>query len=516
EKLNADLETLNWNDRFLTETVPKFENTHNQTAASPQQLLNQISPLIATMTQHTGYVLLGEQSAASVLPAVLATEERLVPLLDQYNASLTAENNLTVNSYHKFQLTRDSLVLFALSLVLFCAIWFLLTKNQKSRFKLKREKTRLLKLTRVMKDNQQKLSAAISAAFHETWSWSQSTGEFWCSETFWQVFGYQNASQYPEATFDVFRAHIDPEQRGVLETALQAHLEHGTPIHLELLASNEQGESRWVRVQAKLIAGDSNGPENIVGTVEDIHDYKLTQLQLDRKETLLTKVGMVARIGGWHVDLKTNNLFWTSETYTIHEVDPDYQPTIETGLAFYAPEARPLIQNAIAQAIETGEPWDLELPFITAKGRHIWVRTQGELEYENKKPVRLVGAFQDISHEKQREIEFLMMQDDKFSSCARLEGVISAATEVSIIATNPQGIITLFSPGAERLLGYTAEEMIGSKTPECFHLAEEVEQRGRDLTASLGRTVKGFEAFVTPAMLGGFDQREWTYIRKDG
>ncbi|MCA9016390.1 MAG: PAS domain S-box protein, partial [Planctomycetaceae bacterium] len=72
------------------------------------------------------------------------------------------------------------------------------------------------------------------------------------------------------------------------------------------------------------------------------------------------------------------------------------------------------------------------------------------------------------------------------------------------------------SPGAERLLGYTAEEMIGSKTPECFHLAEEVEQRGRDLTASLGRTVKGFEAFVTPAMLGGFDQREWTYIRKDG
>ncbi|WP_198000122.1 PAS domain S-box protein [Gimesia alba] len=514
--LEADLATLNREHQFLTETVSQYENSQSRNGTSPRKLLNQISSLISTITQNVNEVLSGQRAAASILPTVLASEQRLVPLLDQYNATLTTEKNLLQSSQHKIQLTRELLFLFALIAVLFCAIWYMLSQIQKYQSKLRREKQRLLKLTRVMKDRQQKLSAAISASFHETWSWTESIGEFWCSDSFWRVFGYQETSEYPDATYQTFLKHIDPDNRGLLETAIQQHLENGAPIHLELSAKIHGGTFRWVRIQAKMITNEADGVEYLAGTVEDIHEHKLAKLQLDHKETLLTKVGKVAKIGGWHVDLKTNELFWTSETYKIHEVEPDFRPTVETGIAFYAPEARPVIQQAVEHAIETGEPWDLELPFITAKGRHIWVRTQGELEFENNKPVRLVGAFQDISAEKQREIEFLMMQDEKFSSHARLESVISAATEVSIIATNPEGIITLFSPGAERLLGYTAEEMIGIKTPECFHLPEEVEQRGQELTEILGRTVKNFEAFVTPAMLGSYDQREWTYVCKDG
>lgn len=514
--LETDLATLNRQHKLLTETVSRYENSQSQNESSPRKLLNQITPLISTLTQSVTEVLTGQQSASSSLPTVLTSEQRLVPLLDQFNASLTTEKNLLESSQHRIQLTRESLFLFALISVLFCAIWFMLSQVHKYQSKLRREKQRLLKLTRVMKDRQQKLSAAISASFHETWSWTPGTGEFWCSESFWRVFGYQEISEFPDATYQTFLAHIDPDHRGLLETAVQQHVENGAPIHLELSARIHGGAYRWIRVRANMISDQADEAEYLAGTVEDIHEHKLAKLQLDHKETLLTKVGKVAKIGGWHLDLKTNELFWTSETYKIHEVDINYRPTVETGIAFYAPEVRPVIQQAVEHAIETGEPWDIELPFITAKGRHIWVRTQGELEYENNIPIRLVGAFQDISTEKQREIEFLMMQDDKFSSRARLESVISAATEVSIIATDPQGTITLFSPGAERLLGYSAEEMIGIQTPECFHLAEEVEQRGRELTESLGRTVKNFEAFVTPAMLGSYDRREWTYVCKDG
>lgn len=514
--LDDDLHALNRNHQRLIESAPLYQSSSDSVETLPETLLARISPLIATITANTDGVLTGQQSASKALPPVLTSEKELIPLFDQLNKNLTTEQNLFDSSRHSLGLVRESLLLCLIISILFCAIWFLLSQFQKQQTILTLDKQKLLELTRVMKDKQQKLSAAISASFHETWSWTESTGEFWCSESFWSVFGYQDALEFPDTTFKVFRAHIDPEQHGLLETAIQEHLEHGTPIDLELSAKNDQGTSRWVRIQAKMIVDELNGPDYLAGTIEDIHNQKLVMLQLDQKETLLTKVGKVAKIGGWQVELKTKEVFWTTETYKIHEVEPDYRPTIESDIAFYTPEARPIIQKAVECAIETGEPWDLELPFITAKGRHIWVRTQGELEFENNKPVRLVGAFQDISAEKQREIEFLMMQDEKFISRARLESVISAATEVSIIATDPEGIITLFSPGAERLLGYTAEEMIGINTPECFHLAEEVERRGRELTEILGRTVENFEAFVTPAMLGSYDRREWTYVCKDG
>ncbi|MEQ8634365.1 PAS domain-containing hybrid sensor histidine kinase/response regulator [Gimesia maris] len=244
-------------------------------------------------------------------------------------------------------------------------------------------------------------------------------------------------------------------------------------------------------------------------------------LQTDREsstesELLLSKVGEVGKIGGWHLNLKNQELFWTAETYVIHEVEPDFKPTLENAIEFYPPDIRPQIQSAVKNAINAGQSWDLKLPFITAKGRHIWVRAQGELEYQNNKPVRLVGAFQDITREKQLEAEFTLLQDHQFSTRAQLESVIRAATEISIIATDTEGLITLFSPGAERLLGYSAEEMIGIKTLLHFHQTSELEQRSRELTVTLGKKTDGLEVFFTPARDDTCDKHEWTYICKDG
>jgi len=98
---------------------------------------------------------------------------------------------------------------------------------------------------------------------------------------------------------------------------------------------------------------------------------------------------------------------------------------------------------------------------------------------------------------------------------ARLQGVLDSARQLSIIATDLEGKITLFSPGAERLLGYKAAEMLGH-TPAAIHLPEEMQARGKELSASLGRAVTGFDVFVAMARGGSLDNREWTYIRKDG
>jgi PAS domain S-box-containing protein len=98
---------------------------------------------------------------------------------------------------------------------------------------------------------------------------------------------------------------------------------------------------------------------------------------------------------------------------------------------------------------------------------------------------------------------------------ARLTAVLDAATQISIIATDPQGLITMFNSGAERMLGYSAERVVGKSTPAMFHLQAEIEARGRELSQEHGRTIEGMEVFVELARQGSYDEREWTQVRKD-
>ncbi len=99
---------------------------------------------------------------------------------------------------------------------------------------------------------------------------------------------------------------------------------------------------------------------------------------------------------------------------------------------------------------------------------------------------------------------------------AHLAGVLDASTQVAIISTDVNGLITVFNSGAQNLLGYSAEEMIGKQTPKIIHVLDEVVARGEELSRELGYRVEGFDAFVAYAKQGRFDRREWTYVRKDG
>jgi PAS domain S-box-containing protein len=113
-----------------------------------------------------------------------------------------------------------------------------------------------------------------------------------------------------------------------------------------------------------------------------------------------------------------------------------------------------------------------------------------------------------------RELQQKVLQHALAES--KLVEVLNAATHVSIIAATPDGVITIFNSGAERMLGYKAEEIVGKHTPAILHLDSEVQARGLELTKELGRPVSGFQVFIEKTCNGRHEEREWTYIRKDG
>jgi PAS domain S-box-containing protein len=122
---------------------------------------------------------------------------------------------------------------------------------------------------------------------------------------------------------------------------------------------------------------------------------------------------------------------------------------------------------------------------------------------------RFVGVIRDISDIRQAEAA-------RRESEARFRTMADSAN-YTIISTTTEGIITTFNTAAERWLGYAAAEMVGKQTPASFHDPEEVKARAAGLSRELGVPVEpGFEVFVAKARLGEADEREWTYIRKDG
>jgi PAS domain S-box-containing protein len=98
-----------------------------------------------------------------------------------------------------------------------------------------------------------------------------------------------------------------------------------------------------------------------------------------------------------------------------------------------------------------------------------------------------------------------------------LQNAILTSANFSIIATDEKGIIQLFNVGAERMLGYSAAEVVNKINPSDIHDPEEVRARAESLSLELGTPISpGFEALAFKASRGIEDSYDLTYICKDG
>uniref|UniRef100_A0ACD5H269 PAS domain-containing protein n=1 Tax=Desertifilum tharense IPPAS B-1220 TaxID=1781255 RepID=A0ACD5H269_9CYAN len=115
----------------------------------------------------------------------------------------------------------------------------------------------------------------------------------------------------------------------------------------------------------------------------------------------------------------------------------------------------------------------------------------------------------DVTQRRQAEAQLLEI--------TLLQQTILNAANYTIISTDIDGIIHTFNTAAERLLGYSAEEVVGKQTPILIHDRQEVIERAAQLSEELQTPIKpGFEVFITKPRRGVPEEGEWTYIRKDG
>ncbi len=255
----------------------------------------------------------------------------------------------------------------------------------------------------LLEEKSQRLELALTGGALGLWDWDIRRGRIFFDARWASMLGYD--TRETSADLNTWTAKIHPEDVGMRGELLRACILGETDTYESTHRLRHRDNSwRWVLDRGKVMGRDEQGnPVRMVGTQTDITDRIKAETAMMSAKSLLEQTARIAKIGGWELDVKTQAMVWSDEVYAIHEVDRSYKPTLLNAIQFYAPEARRVIAEAMEQGLTQPFNWDLELPFVTAKGRKIWVRAIGESVRDGKGHFTLRGLIQDISNEKLAE-----------------------------------------------------------------------------------------------------------------
>jgi diguanylate cyclase (GGDEF)-like protein/PAS domain S-box-containing protein len=216
----------------------------------------------------------------------------------------------------------------------------------------------------------------------------------WANDAFTRVTGYSFEEAKDKRPGSFLRCTQTNSEAGA---AIDAAIRHGYGIRRELVNRAKSGCTYWVDVEIHPFAGEDGETAGYVEVEIDISEAKSLQKALTNWNTDLEMMSKLSGVGAWRMDVPGQTLWWSNQVYKIHEVPEEFIPTLANACQFYIGEAKEKIAGLIESTISSGESWDVELPFLTAAGREIWVRTVGRPLLEAGVIKGIVGAFQDIS-----------------------------------------------------------------------------------------------------------------------
>lgn len=323
----------------------------------------------------------------------------------------------------------------------------------------------------------QRLQLALAGGELGLWDWNVKTGETIFNERWAAIIG-ERLADLP-FHYDTWLSRVHPEDRPKAQTILLKHFAGKTEVS-EIIhrLKHRNGSWRWILARGAVTARDSeSAPVRMVGTHLDITDTVEAQEKLRRTLLSLERTEKLAAVGGWELDVDSRRLEWSLEVYRIHELDSSVVPTVESAIDFYSAEARPVIRAAVENAIQSGKPWDLELPFITATGRNRWVRTHGEAIIRDGEVVKLVGAFQDVTA--QREAADTLRWHAERLTLANVRAQAATRAKSEFLANMSHEIRTPMNG----IIGMTQLLLEMPQSPEQRQLLGDVEYSARSLLA---------------------------------
>ena len=217
---------------------------------------------------------------------------------------------------------------------------------------------------------------------------------------FARMFGYDHADQIIGKV--PVSALVAPADRQRVATHLQSRFDDPSKeVRYSFTALRRDGSTLALEVHGRGL--DTAGGPTVIGLALDVSERRRNESALREKQSLLDRMSQLAKVGGWRIEVDTQQGTRTDGAARVLDLDPHLPESLSfrDGLRYFQGDQLTQLQQAMRQAIEQGRPYSLELELTSARGVRKWIRTQGEPIREDGRVVRIEGALQDISEVQQ-------------------------------------------------------------------------------------------------------------------
>lgn len=208
-----------------------------------------------------------------------------------------------------------------------------------------------------------------------------------------EISGKTDHDLFPKETADQFLAN----DSNVLEARL--------PIETEETVLQDDGIHTYISTKFPLLSSDGI-PYGVCGISTDITERNNIEEQLRRSESQLAESQVVSKTGSWDLDLTSQELDWSDETYTLFDKDPkQFKPSYDKFVRMVHPDDLKTMQNNYNNALVVGgKPYHVVVRIINDSGRAWVMEAFGEVRRSKENnPIRFLGTAQDISERRRTE-----------------------------------------------------------------------------------------------------------------
>jgi len=361
--------------------------------------------------------------------------------------------------------------------------------------------TREKNATREIEESEQRLRLATEASALGTFDLDIVSGKVIYSPRYLQIMGYNESRPW---TRKDFYDHIHPADAEIALLGLQQALASGT-LNYTIRIVWRDGSIHWVKKNGRISYNQAGEPVRMIGTLIDITEERNATAALRESELLFKTISATAPVGLWLTDRTGNCVFvnrmweeWTGETF---------ENNMGAGwLAKVPQEDIPEVQIKFTDALVNKKYFSAEFR-LQVNNYTRWCVTEGYPFYNDEGVfMGFAGSVTDITDRKNTEIELENKVRDRTEDLKRSEErhhkMIDEIEDYAILLLSSEGIIQNWNKGAEKIKGYTDEEIIG-KSFKLFYSAED-------------RAAKIPDNLLNAAVEHGRAETEGWRVRKDG
>ncbi|MEO6004579.1 MAG: PAS domain-containing protein [Opitutus sp.] len=348
---------------------------------------------------------------------------------------------------------------------------------------------------RKLQETEVRLQAAATSGRIGTWIWEPQSDRIHADANVaeWYHVPPHVANGGP---FAAFLAAVHPDDVTSFKDNMQQALREGFTFDVEFRVRGESSDWRWVAVRGRVERDSERRAVRLVGIATDISELRQMREALTEVKERLQLAADAAEIGTFSWSLPPGNIVANAKCKEHFGLGPEAEINPERLFGILHPDDREPAREAIGRSITESRTFDLEFRTMASDGQIRWLRAKGRAYYDAKgEATRFDGITIDNTATRQ-------IQADLQGSEARYRLLVEILQDYAVFMQDDEAHVTSWNPGAQRLLGYAEEEIIG-RSARIFFTPEDI-ARGEDQ-----------KEINTAKATGRANDDRW-HMRKDG